>query len=141
MPQKPIAGFVMVDVLVALLLLAVVLTGACATLIQSMRITHDALLATRAVDLAADLTEELRGVTSVSQVEPLVSAWRERVGASLPVEGLEPEEFAALLALPLPDQAGGPASRRYELVLRWRAPPQSGLRELRLPVAGWEEAT
>ena len=45
----------MLDVLVALLLLAVTLTGACATLVQTLRATHAALLASRATDLAADL--------------------------------------------------------------------------------------
>jgi hypothetical protein len=133
-PQARTAGFAMVDVLVALLLLAVVLTGACATLIQAMRSTHSALLTTRAVDLAADLTEGLRGVTSATQAEALWSAWRERVSTVLPVGGMDPEEFAALVALPRDGQAADAVSRRYELTLRWHEGRAGGLRELRLPV-------
>lgn len=139
MPLARNKGFAMVDVLVALLLLAVALASACATLIQTMRAMHGALLATRAVDLAADLTEELRGVTSATQAQSMVNAWRERVSVALPVAGLEPEQFAALMPLPVEEgQAGDAAPRRYELTLRWHGPPAAELRELRLPVAGLE---
>jgi hypothetical protein len=120
-------------VLVALLLLAVTLMGACAMLVQTMRATHGALLATRAVDLAADLTEELHNVTSVTQAEAAIAAWRARIGEVLPVAGLEPDEVAALEPTRRNTaEADGPV--RYELTLRWRD-ARRGLRELRLPVA------
>lgn len=125
----------MVDVLFALLLLAVVLTGTCATLIQAMRATHAALLTTRAVDLAADLAEELRGVSAASQLEPLVSAWRERVSASLPVTGMSPDEYGALVAVP-PGAHGAPEQAvRHRVRLRWRDAVDGTVRELALPVA------
>jgi hypothetical protein len=135
--QRCHAGFAMLDVLVALLLLAVTLTGACATLVQTMRATHGALLATQAVDLAADLIEELHDATSATQVDALLAAWRARVSASLPVAGMEPDEFAAL-ALPVgaeePATATGNVQRR-ELRLRWRDVRAGGVRQLTLPVA------
>lgn len=128
-------GFAMIDVLVALLLLAVALGGACASLIHTMRTTHGALLMTRAVDLAADLAEELREVTSEAQVEPVLAAWRERVGATLPVAGLEPAQFAAVETLPQDeDPPVDAASIRHELTLRWHAASHGGLHELRLPL-------
>lgn len=129
------AGFAMIDVLVALLLMAVVLTGACATLIQTMRATHAALLATRAVDLAADLTEALRGVDSVAEAEPLVSAWRVRVSAALPVAGMEPEEYAGLVAVAPADASGAEdETPRLQVQLRWRDGTEGTVRELALPV-------
>lgn len=135
MSQPRNAGFAMLDALIALLLLAMVLTGTCVTLIQTMRATGAALLATRAVDLAADFTEDLRGVTSVAQADALLVAWRARVATLLPVSGMEPEEFASLVPAP-PATAGETeaAVRNYELTLRWRVAREE-TRELKLPVA------
>jgi hypothetical protein len=134
-PQPRSTGFALIDVLVALLLLAVCLTGACATLIQTMRTTHEALLVTRAVDLAADLTEDLRGVQSVTQGEAVLAAWREQVRRALPVVGLDPDEIASLAPMPAPPDASGEGPGvSHELVLRWRGSPNQGIRELRLPL-------
>jgi Tfp pilus assembly protein PilV len=129
------SGFAMVDALVALLLLAVCLAGACATLFQTMRTTHDALLTTLAVDLAADLTEELRFATSDASRATVVDVWRERVMEILPVGGLQPGEFAALVPTPAAQGEAVNASLSYmELVLQWHSLPGSGLHELRLPI-------
>jgi type II secretory pathway pseudopilin PulG len=129
------AGFALVDVLVALLLLAIVITGACATLIHTMRVTRDALLATEAVDLAADLAEELRTVGSITQARELLPAWRERVRRALPVAGLGAEDLATLvLAGPVDDPGGYDGPGRHEVRLRWRASTAGGMRELILPV-------
>lgn len=128
----------MIDVLVALLLLAVSLAGACATLIQTMRATHGALLTTRAVDLAADLTEELRGATSVTEAGMMVEAWRGRVRAILPVRGLAPQIFAELAPVPAQEGQTGGAPQRFELTLRWHDSPGTGLRDIHLPVIGWD---
>ena len=121
------------------LLLAVTLAGACATLIHSMRATHGALLATRAVDLAADLTEVLRDATSVQEAGLMFEAWREQVQVALPVAGLAPEEIAALAPMPGEvEPASEAGSRRFELIMHWHGPPGTGLREMRLPVSAWD---
>jgi Tfp pilus assembly protein PilV len=135
MPRLRNAGFAMLDVLVALLLLAMVLTGTCVTLIHTMRATGAALLASRAVDLAADFTAELRGATSGTQADTMLVAWRSRIAALLPVSGMEPEDLASLA--PAPPAAAGEtqaAIRSYQLTLRWRVAPEE-IRELKLPVA------
>lgn len=126
----------MLDVLVALLLLAVVLTGTCATLIQAVRSSGDAMRATRAADLAADLTEELRGAGSLAQAEAILAAWRSRVTAKLPVAGMAPEEFASLTPAPVKpaDDATPPAVPLLLLRLRWLG-ADSERRELLLPLA------
>jgi hypothetical protein len=127
----------MVDVLVALLLLALTLTGACVTLIQAMRSTHGALLATRAVDLAADLAEELRVAASDAEAATLLSEWRARAASVLPAAGPAPEDFASLVPIP---PAGGEAGSAllvdgFLLTLRWQAAPGGAVREMVLPVA------
>jgi hypothetical protein len=127
----------MVDVLVALLLLALTLTGACVTLIQAMRSTHGALLATRAVDLAADLAEELRVAASDAEAATLVSEWRARAGSVLPAAGPAPEDFASLVAIPPASGDAGSALvvDGFLLTLRWQAAPGGAVREMVLPVA------
>lgn len=127
-------GFAMLDVLIALLLLAVALTGACATLIHTMRSTHDALLATRAVDLAADLSEELKRLPAAMTPGDAVGAWRERVRVTLPVAGLAPEQFASLAIAGIAGTDEPAADGALHLVtLRWRS-ARGELEELNLPV-------
>jgi Tfp pilus assembly protein PilV len=118
MLQKRNAGLAMLDVLVALLLLALTLTGACVTLVQAMRASHGALLATRAADLAADLTEDLQTARSPAQADALMAAWRRRVALDLPVADMEPGEFASLRPVP-PAALGDPPTvvEAYELRL------------------------
>jgi hypothetical protein len=127
----------MIDVLVALLLLALALTGACATLVQTMHSTHSAFLATRAVDLAADITEQLHGVSSNTEANALVAAWRTRVSTELPVVGMEPEEFGSLTLLPQAEEPANPSDgvHHFELTLRWKDGRIGGNRELNLLVA------
>lgn len=137
MPRVHHAGFAMIDVLVALLLLAITLTGACVTLIKAQRATHSALLASRAVDLAADLAEELQSVSSITESDAVVAAWRARASTQLPVAGMEPDEFASLMQLaagPEPATISGDVRRR-ELTLRWRDERAGGVRQLTLLVA------
>lgn len=124
----------MLDVLVALLLLAVTLTGACATLVQTLRATHAALLATRATDLAADLTEDLRGVQSDEQARSVLATWQTRIAAILPVAGMDQDEIVSLVAMPSGDFPGTAPAVVHELTLRWRDATGSGTRQLRLPV-------
>lgn len=130
MPPVRHAGFAMLDVLVALLLLAVALAGASVTLIQSMRATHGALLGMHAADLAADLAEELRNVNSVTLRDSTMTAWRDRAVTLLPARGLDPDQFATLRA----STAAGRTTAEYELHLRWHDAPRGAVRELRVPV-------
>jgi Tfp pilus assembly protein PilV len=81
---RHITGFALIDSLVALLLFALVLLGAIAVLIQGMRATHAAVLTSRAVDLAADFLEERRALAPGAEVEPLFTAWNERLREVLP---------------------------------------------------------
>jgi len=125
----------MLDVLVALLLLAVALTGACVTLIQALRATGDALRAAQAADLAADFTEGLRGETSPAEREALLASWRIKVAAALPVAGMMPGEFASLEPVAAnPAEGAAPAVPLLHLRLRWHASGDE-VRELRLPLA------
>lgn len=135
MVQRRESGLAMLDVLVALLLLALALTGACVTLIQAMRASQDALLATRAADLVADFTEDLRHARSQAQAEHLLAGWRARVATALPVAGMEPVAYASLESVPLAP-AGEVAAvvRAYALRLRWRA-AHGEIRELEIPIA------
>jgi Tfp pilus assembly protein PilV len=135
MPRIRHAGFAMIDVLVALLLLAITLTGACATLVAAQRSTHSALLATRAVDLAADLAEELHTVTSITEIDALVAAWRGRASAELPVAGMEPDQFASLTQAAAQSAATSGGVPRHELTLRWHDGRAGGVRQLTMPVA------
>jgi hypothetical protein len=126
----------MLDVLVALLLLAIALAGACATLIQTMRASHAALLSTRAVDLAADLTEDLQAAATDAQALAVLASWRARVPAVLPVAGLGPEGFITLARV-LPREGEAPPAappHLYTVSLRWHGPSPGELREIDLPV-------
>jgi len=92
------AGFVLIDSLVALLLLAVVLLAAIAALLRGMHSAHQAVLTGRAVDLAADLLEARRALPEQANPQPLLDAWHARVDAELP-QG--PRDTALALVQPL----------------------------------------
>ncbi len=98
------AGFALFETLMALLLFAVALMAACATLGHSLRATHQAMLATRAVDLAADFVEELHAQPAQASLDALAASARERVNAVLPApardSALELIELAVTLRQP-----------------------------------------
>ncbi len=84
MPRtNPANGFAMIDALIALLLFAVGLLAASAAVLHGMRATHGAVLGGRAVDFAADLAEDLRGLPE-DESEAAFLAWQARVDAALP---------------------------------------------------------
>ncbi len=91
------SGFTLIEVLVALSVMAVGLLGMAALQLQGLRGTHDAALRTQAVILATDAVECLRvnartgsDVCGVSACEPPslsdteLSDWRQRLADRLP---------------------------------------------------------
>jgi Tfp pilus assembly protein PilV len=76
------SGYVLFDVLVALLLLTTTLLGAGAALVQSLVASRAATLQTSAVDLAADLTESLYGTVPRERV---IDEWASQAASLLPV--------------------------------------------------------
>jgi Tfp pilus assembly protein PilV len=122
---KPAEGFAMLEVLIALLLFAVALLGSCASLVHGMRAAHSALLLTRAVDLAADLAEDVRGLPAGGEVDAAVAQWHERVGSALPVSSAD---FAGATTV-----TADPLSPQLDLWLRWRDPSAGASQELQLP--------
>ena len=111
-------GTGLVDTLVALLLLALSLLGACTMIVRTMGASHAAALQTMAADLATDLAEDLRA----GAIDPLdvqaIQEWRSRVAETLPV-GTPPLDAFAGVA-PEPQQAGKP--RALNVSLRWWDP-------------------
>jgi Tfp pilus assembly protein PilV len=127
------AGFALIDVLIALLLLAIALLGACAALVQTLRATHGAMLTTRAVDLVADLGEDLQSVTSITQRRTVFTAWRSRVATELPMAGIDSDSAVSW-------SRASDSLAATDLVLRWRSTDDGALRELHLPVAATLES-
>ena len=93
-------GTGMIDTLVALLLLAFSLLGACTLLTRTLAASRGATVQTIAVDLASDLAEDLvsenlRARSPIARDET-VRAWQLRVADILPV-GVPPlDHFASL---------------------------------------------
>jgi Tfp pilus assembly protein PilV len=83
------AGFGLIDTLVALTLLAVSLLGISGGVHYALRATQATLLQTQAVDLIADLSEDLHSVAA-PEVASLLSEWQVRVQRSLPARDFAP---------------------------------------------------
>ncbi len=126
----------MVDVLVALVLLAITMAGACTTIFQSLRATHRAQLATHAVDLAADLIEQTHGLAPEADLSAILAQWRDRVAAVLPVAGMQPDEYASLTPRPAP---AADLPQIADLRLRWHEESRT-VRELNLALP-WPAGT
>lgn len=118
------AGLAMIDVLIALLLLGIALTGTGVTLVQTMRSTQGALLSGRAIDLASDLAEELRLATTPAAARATLSIWQARVATILPVSGVAGEHATV---------AASSAQGHIDIVLRWRR-DAGHIQELRVPI-------
>jgi Tfp pilus assembly protein PilV len=98
-------GFAMIDALVALLLFAVGLLAACAALAHGLRATHEAVLNGRAVDFAADLGEDLRGLAE-GEAAAAFTAWQARMDADLPAPARDLAlELIPVARRPAPDVA------------------------------------
>jgi type II secretory pathway pseudopilin PulG len=128
--SRPADGFALVETVVAMLLLAVGLFGAAASLIRGQVEVRATLLATRAADLAADLAEQLRTGAPDSSAELRLGQWQRTVGAMLTVGS--PSVSAAGQLETVPTATGLPASHAIRLV--WWDPALRAPRRLELPV-------
>jgi Tfp pilus assembly protein PilV len=90
LPVTRCAGFGLTDTLVALTLLAVGLLGVSGGVHYALRATHATLLQTRAVDLVADLAEDLHSATASGELPALLSGWQARVQQVLPARDFSP---------------------------------------------------
>jgi hypothetical protein len=116
--RDAVHGIGLVDTLVALLLLALSLLGACTVIVRTMGASHAAAIQTIAVDLGTDLGEDLRAGAIDSLEIRNMQIWRHRVAGALPV-GVPPLDAYADV-VPMPPQAGEP--RGFNVTLRWWDP-------------------
>jgi type II secretory pathway component PulJ len=127
-PLRATAGFGLVDALVALTLLAVTLLGACGSLHFALRATRAAAWQARAVDLIADLDEDLQQADPALPMAAQLESWRARVQQVLPAA-----EVSALNPLNL---ALGEARLNWlDLRLAWNGTPGKPRESLGLPLA------
>lgn len=113
------SGVGLVDTLVALLLLALSLLGASATLIQTLGANRAAALQTSAVDFAADLVEDLRAGSAAYPDMDTLQDWQTRVAEGLPVGTPPIDQYAS--AIPTEVMAPTPAPA-MNVSLRWWDP-------------------
>lgn len=131
-PQARVPGFAMLDCLVALLLFALALSGACAISIRALRATHVALQESRAIDLAADLSESLRQASSGADARSRIEELQRRMEREMPVAGIDSARHASISELPATPTTR-PAAMR-QITLRWNDPPE-GTHEISMPLA------
>lgn len=127
-PPHRTAGFGLVDALVALALLAMTLLGACGALHFAMRAIHAAAWQARAVDLVADLDEDLQHADRAQPLATRLESWRARLRHDLPVA-----EIAATDARDL--AVAETAITWLDLRVAWQAAPGSPRQTLQLPLA------
>jgi hypothetical protein len=141
MLRRSMTGSGLIETLVALLLLSVTLLGTASTLVRTISSSRSAALHTRAVDLAADLAEELRAqpidVNSIT-TSPLLADWRARVAAALPVANLSPAEYADVAS---PVASPSPAPVQLHTALRWHHSALGQLDTLQVPLTVAASAT
>ena len=121
------AGFGLVDALVALALLAVTLLGACGAMHFALRATRAASWQARAVDLLADLDEDLQRLDPARPAAARLDAWRARVRQDLPagaLSAIDPRELVI----------GEAGIHWLDLRLAWNGMPGSAGETLQLPV-------
>lgn len=122
------AGFGLVDALVALALLAVTLLGACGSLHFALRATRSAAWQSRAVDLVADLDEDLQHTGPALPPAAQLESWRSRLRQELPA--------AEVSALDRRSLAVGELTTDWlDLRLAWNGMPGDARDFLRLPLA------
>jgi len=108
-------GFGLIDTLIALSLLAVSLLGISGGVHYALRATHATLLQTQAVDLIADLAEDLHSVKVPGEVSALLADWQLRVRRTLPARDFEPPRLTRVSLNP-----GAPdALAWFDVQLEW----------------------
>jgi hypothetical protein len=122
------AGFGLVDALVALALLAVTLLGACGSLHFALRATHAAAWQSRAVDLVADLNEDLQHADAAQPLATRLESWRIRLQQALPAADLAGIESRRLVV-------GASQVHWHDVRLSWNGTPGQPRASLRLPLA------
>lgn len=122
------AGFGLIDALVALALLAVTLLGACGSLHFAMRANRAAAWQSQAVDLVADLDEDLQQSGTAGSQAAQLETWRLRLQRDLPaaqVAGLQARRVAA----------GAASIDWIDVTLAWNATPGMRRQTLEVPLA------
>lgn len=124
---RPAAGQSLLDALVALLLVATTLLGAATALVRGIAASRGAALQTSAVDLVADLSEQLRASDPTGQ-SSLVENWTRSAADVLP--------SGTAQAVPMPEAATGPeaAGQWSRLTLRWHDPADAQPFVMQLPL-------
>ena len=117
----------MVDALVALALLGITLLGACGSIHFALRATRAAGWQARAVDLVADLDEDLQPAAGHAPLAALAQ-WRGRLGTELPVGTMTALHSRRV-------DAGDQGVEFSELQLAWQGMPGQRRETLRLPLA------
>jgi hypothetical protein len=121
-------GFGLIDALVALTLLAVTLLGACGSLHFALRATRAAAWQARAVDLVADLDEDLQHLDPALPLATRIASWRARLQRDLPaaeVAALDSRSFVV----------GERGINWLDLRLNWNGAPGQRRHALSLPLA------
>jgi hypothetical protein len=121
-------GFGLVDALVGLSLLAVTLLGACGSLHFALRATRSAAWQARAVDLVADLNEDLQHDDPALPLTDRLESWRQRLRQDLPsgeISAMDPRNLVA----------GATGINWFDLRLAWNGTPGGPRETLELPVA------
>ena len=121
-------GFGLIDALVALTLLAITLLGACASLHLALRATRAAAWQTRAVDLVADLDEDLQHLDPALPVATRIESWRSRLQRDLPVAEITALDPRSLIV-------GERGVDWLDLRINWNGAPGQRRQALSLPLA------
>jgi Tfp pilus assembly protein PilV len=127
-PRPGLSGFVLIEALVALLLLATAMMGAGMAMIDALSAQRAALLQTTAADLAGNLAEALRSAPDLATAQAEIQSWQGEVLRQLP----QAEPQALRRPRPL-SPASLPAG--FDIHLRWREGRSSAFSQLTLPVA------
>lgn len=121
------AGFGLVDALVALALLAITLLGACGSLQFALRATRAAAWQSQAVDLVADLDEDLQRTDTSLPLAAHLEAWLARMQQHLPAARIAALTSRNLVVGTLP-------TTWHELRLDWNGTPGQPRDSLQLPL-------
>lgn len=121
------AGFGLVDALVALALLAMTLLGACGALHFALRATRAATWQTRAVDLLADLDEDLQHADPARPDAARLQTWRARLPRELPAGDVSAIDARSLVI-------GEARIQWLDLRLAWNGTPGRPIETLQLPL-------